>query len=158
MATKAALSEEDFLRTSFPDVEPEYRDGEVLERSMPDLFHSTAQGAFVLLFGNRGKSRGALVCPELRLKLRPGRYVTADVCVFWPDRPKERVPEIHPLIVIEILSPDDKLSEVRDKLQEYVDWGIAHVWLADPHAPDSATGSEAGLVMDRNAANQESEL
>ncbi|MBS1825091.1 MAG: Uma2 family endonuclease [Acidobacteria bacterium] len=25
------------------------------------------------------------------------------------------------------------LAEVRNKLQEYADWGVAHVWLIDPH-------------------------
>lgn len=39
-----------------------------------------------------------------------------------------------PLIAIEILSPDDRLSEVRNKLEEYRAWGVAHVWLADPHS------------------------
>jgi Uma2 family endonuclease len=132
MATKAALSEEEFLRTSFPDVEKEYRDGEVLERSMPNYAHSKAQGRFAVFFGVREKSHGVFPCPELRLRLRTGRYVTPDICVFWPREPQMPVPEILPLIVIEILSPDDKLAEVRDKLQEYRDWGVAHVWLTDP--------------------------
>ena len=132
MATKAVLSEEEFLRLSFPDVEPEYRDGEVLGRSMPNNAHSKAQARFVAFFVNREKSHGGFTRPELRLCLRAGRYVTADNCVFWPEEPRMSVPEIPPLIVIEILSPDDRLSEVRDKLQEYRDWGVAHVWLADP--------------------------
>ncbi len=38
-----------------------------------------------------------------------------------------------PFIAIEILSPDDRMAEVRNKLQEYADWGVAHVWLIDPH-------------------------
>ena len=132
MATKAALSEEEFLRTSFPDVEPEYRDGEVEERSMPDLFHSDAQGNFVVFFRPLRKTLRLFAYAELRVRLRPERYVTPDVCVFGPDQPTTRVPDKIPLIVIEILSPDDKMSKVRSKLQEYVDWGVAHVWLADP--------------------------
>ncbi len=24
------------------------------------------------------------------------------------------------------------MSDVRDRLQEYADWGVAHIWLADP--------------------------
>jgi Uma2 family endonuclease len=38
------------------------------------------------------------------------------------------------LIAIEILSPDDRLTEVREKLEEYRRWGVPHVWLVDPHS------------------------
>jgi Uma2 family endonuclease len=44
------------------------------------------------------------------------------------------VPELPPLIVIEILSPDDRLATVREKLEEYKAWGAPHVWLVDPHS------------------------
>jgi Uma2 family endonuclease len=33
----------------------------------------------------------------------------------------------------EILSLDDRMSELRAKLDEYRQWGVPHVWLADPH-------------------------
>jgi Uma2 family endonuclease len=54
--------------------------------------------------------------------------------VFHPDEPQERVPSTPPLVAIEILSPEDKMTEVRDKLAEYRAWGIVHVWLVDPHS------------------------
>jgi Uma2 family endonuclease len=37
------------------------------------------------------------------------------------------VPDTPPLIVVEILSPDDRLTEVREKLEEYRAWGVPHV-------------------------------
>jgi hypothetical protein len=30
--------------------------------------------------------------------------------------------------------PDDRLTAVREKLEEYKAWGVPHVWLVDPHA------------------------
>ena len=33
----------------------------------------------------------------------------------------------------EVLSLDDLLTAVREKLEEYKAWGVPHVWLADPH-------------------------
>jgi Uma2 family endonuclease len=39
-----------------------------------------------------------------------------------------------PLIAIEVLSVDDRLTAVREKLQEYRAWGVPHVWLVDPHS------------------------
>jgi len=32
-----------------------------------------------------------------------------------------------------VLSLDDRLTAVREKLEEYKAWGVAHVWLVDPH-------------------------
>ena len=29
---------------------------------------------------------------------------------------------------------DDRLTAVREKLQEYRAWGVGHVWLVDPHS------------------------
>jgi len=68
------------------------------------------------------------------MKLHDGRYLIPDVAVFWPSAPAELVPDTPPFIAIEILSPDDRMHAVRDKLQEYRAWGAGHVWLIDPHS------------------------
>ncbi len=72
--------------------------------------------------------------PELRLRVGPLRVLIPDVCVFAGVKPTEDVPSTPPLIAIEILSPDDRMSEVREKLDEYRRWGVTHVWLADPRS------------------------
>jgi len=43
------------------------------------------------------------------------------------------VPDTHALVVAEVLSIDDRLTAVREKLEEYRAWGVPHVWLVDPH-------------------------
>jgi Uma2 family endonuclease len=132
MASKIALTEEEYLHKSFPDLDREFRDGEVIERSMPDWFHAKSQGGFHGFFWARRKEFNIDVVPELRVKLRPGRHVIPDVAVFWPSEPSGSVPDRLPLIVIEVISPDDRLTDVRDKLQEYADAGVTHIWLVDP--------------------------
>jgi Uma2 family endonuclease len=52
------------------------------------------------------------------MKLREGRYLIPDFAVFWRTKPP-LVPDAPPLIAIEILSPDDRLTAVREKLEEY---------------------------------------
>ena len=39
MGAKSALSVEQYLHTSFPDLDKEYRDGELVERSLPTYRH-----------------------------------------------------------------------------------------------------------------------
>ncbi|MFN7934293.1 MAG: Uma2 family endonuclease [Bryobacteraceae bacterium] len=133
MAIKAVLSEAEYLRTSFPGVDQEFHDGELVERTMPDLFHSEVQSNLSAFFRTRKGTHRTFSYSELRLKVRHDRVMIPDVAVFWPDKPTEAFPTNCPFIAIEILSPDDRMAEVRNKLQEYVDWGVAHVWLIDPH-------------------------
>jgi Uma2 family endonuclease len=65
------------------------------------------------------------------MKIRPGRYLIPDVAMFYGPEPAD-VPETPPLIAIEILLRDDRMSEVLDKLEEYRTWGVPHIWLVDP--------------------------
>jgi hypothetical protein len=51
MPTKTAISEEEYLTTSF-EHDPEYRDGELLERSMPIFKHGEVQGIFMVFSGH----------------------------------------------------------------------------------------------------------
>jgi len=40
--------------------------------------------------------------------------------------------EVAPELVVEVLSPDDRWSEVRQKIREYFAVGVLLVWVADP--------------------------
>lgn len=133
MGVRTAISIDEYLHTSFPDLDREYRDGELVERSMPDYLHGRAQlrlGAFFLSLSERLPVHP---CVETRMLLSAKRTLISDVAVFHPTEPS-RVPDAPPLVTIEILSRDDRLSEVREKLQEYRAWGVPHVWLVDPHS------------------------
>jgi Uma2 family endonuclease len=145
MESKAALPVEEYLRTSFPDLDKEYRDGELVERSLPDYLHSKTQGLLIALFIALRKAFPVFVCPELRLRVRPGLFRIPDVCMFYPTEPQGRVPATPPLVAVEVLSLEDKMTKVRKKLAEYSAWGITHVWLVDPHSKHMYIWN-AGLV------------
>jgi Uma2 family endonuclease len=42
------------------------------------------------------------------------------------------VPDQPPLVVVEILSKDDRHVDLMQKLEEYHNWGVAHIWVIDP--------------------------
>jgi len=144
MGAKAGVSVEEYLHTSFPDLDREYRDGELLERSLPDYLHGKTQLLLAAFFAALRKRLAIFPCTETRMKIRTGRYAIPDLAAFWPGEPS-RVPETPPLVVVEILSLDDRLAEVRDKLEEYKAWGVAHVWLVDPYSRRLYT-YESGLI------------
>lgn len=49
MATKTLITEEEYLATGF-EWEPEYRDGEIIERPTPNTKHSTTQTLLAVHF------------------------------------------------------------------------------------------------------------
>jgi Uma2 family endonuclease len=133
MGARTAISVEEYLHTSFPDLDREYRDGELLERTLPDYLHGKVQliiGAFFLMLRKR---LGIYACSETRMRLGPSIFLIPDVAVFQGSEPAA-IPDTPPLIAIEILSPDDRMSAVREKLEHYRNWGVPHAWLVDPHS------------------------
>jgi Uma2 family endonuclease len=147
MAAKSTtVSLEEYLRTSYPNPDPEYVDGEIVERSMPTFLHGEVQALLCALFLALRKTLPLFVSSEARLRIRPTLIRIADVCVYHPERPGEAHPSVPPLVVIEILSDDDRMSEVRANLEEYRSWGAKHVWLIDPESRRFYTCSEAGLA------------
>jgi Uma2 family endonuclease len=57
---------------------------------------------------------------------------------FWSILRQPEVPEgyfeIPPDLAVEVLSPDDRRSKVRDKIREYLANGVTLVWLVDPES------------------------
>jgi Uma2 family endonuclease len=132
MNARTVLSVEEYLHISFPDLDREYRDGELVERSLPDTEHALTQVAIAAYFHAIRAKLSLFVMTELRMKLRDGLYLIPEVAVFWPNKPP-KIPTQPPQIAIEILSEDDPMKEVRAKLGEFRNWGIANVWLVDPY-------------------------
>jgi len=132
MGARVQVPVEEYLQTSFEGPDPEYVDGEIVERAVPDFLHGTVQCRFAGIFCEMAKRHPLHAATEVRHKLRETRYRIPDVAVFAGDPPAERFPSTPPYIAIEILSPDDRFSEVVKKLDEYRTWGVPHIWLADP--------------------------
>ena len=142
---------EEYLRTSFEDLDREYVDGEIVERSLPDQLHSKTQWRLSGLIWDLSKTRPFHGRPELRSRVRPTRIRIPDFAIYAGAEPNAMVPTEPPLVAIEILLPDDRLLEVMQKFEEYQAWGVRHVWLVDPHRRklqvyDSGTLSEVGAL------------
>lgn len=128
------MTVETYLHTSFENPDREHRDGRLVRRSLPDYLHSRVQGVVGVFFAELRPGLPVYPAFSVRLKLRERLYLVPDVAVFYPNEPKERVPSSPPFVAIEILSPDDRMTDVRNKLAEYRQWGVSHVWLVDPHS------------------------
>ena len=112
---------------------------------MPDYIHSTIQALLAFMLGGLRQSHRLLVCAELRLKLAPDVYRIPDITVIAGKPPQKSVPDEPPLVTIEILSKDDRHSDLMQKLEEYRVWGVPNIWVIDPISKRFSIYSELGL-------------
>jgi Uma2 family endonuclease len=131
MPTEAAISIREYLSTSYsPDCD--YVDGVVEERNLGEYDHSKLQGAVFAYFYLRRKEWGIHVVPEQRVQVSATRFRVPDVCVVEGEEPTEQIFRTPPFICIEVLSPEDRVSKVRERIDDYLAFGVPYVWLLDP--------------------------
>ena len=131
MKSTALISVAEYLRTAYsPDCD--YVDGEVQERNLGELEHSTIQGEFLYYFRARKKEWKVFVYPEQRVQVASTRFRIPDVCVYVGQAPKEHVFRAPPFICIEVLSPEDRTSRFQQRIDDYLKFGIRYIWVIDP--------------------------
>jgi Uma2 family endonuclease len=122
---------EEYLRTSYrPD--RDWIDGEVRERTMGERPHAGVQAFLVRLLGNMGPQWKVWAFPEQRVRIATDRFRIPDVCVVDRGAPYESVVVTPPLVCVEILSREDRMSEIQERVEDYLAMGVATVWVIDP--------------------------
>jgi Uma2 family endonuclease len=130
-ATVAFVPVEQYLHTSYePDCD--YVDGELEERALGEYDHATWQTILAAFFTVRQKEWGIKARTELRVKVSPQRYRVLDVVLLSRSAPVEQIVEFPPLAVFEILSPEDRMTRVLAKLEDYAQMGIGAIWVIEP--------------------------
>ena len=144
MGTSVLVSEQEYLTTTYePDCE--YEDGALLERNVGEQPHGILQLAIAAFLFERRKRFGIRVLTEQRIRIAPRKYRVPDVCVYKEPAPRDPVFSTPPFIAIEILSPEDRMSRVRKKVDEYLAFGVPYVWVIDPDARRADVYTAAGF-------------
>ena len=121
----------DYLRNSYrPDCD--YVDVEVQERTLGEFDHAAVQAFLTSWFFQHRHEWTLQVLPEIRIRVAERRVRIADVCLVSRSQPVEQVLTRPPLAVIEILSPEDRISRYNERLGDYRQMGIQNVWVIDP--------------------------
>ena len=133
-----------YLASSYrPDCD--YVDGEVLERNLGTFDHAFVQGLLVSLFLNHAGEWDCLAIPEQRVRIDADRYRIPDVCVLRRSDRREQIVTQAPLICIEILSPEDRLMRMRERVDDFLGLGTDHVWIVDPGLRRAYVCSKTGF-------------
>ncbi len=109
----------------------DFVDGHLEKRNVGEYEHSTLQIAIGAWFFNRRKEWKIRVASEYRTRVNKDRVRIPGISVFSHDGPVEKVRVTPPIVAIEILSPEDRLTRVMLRLEDFVLMGIQNVWLID---------------------------
>jgi Uma2 family endonuclease len=138
------VSVEEYLSAVYePDCE--YDDGVVVERNLGEFEHAFLQTILATLFTINMDSWGVFALTEQRLQIGARKFRVPDLCVLRIGGQTDPILTRPPLIVIEILSPEDTLRRVTKKASEYLEFGIEHVWLINPEAREAFRATGGGL-------------
>jgi Uma2 family endonuclease len=141
--TQLTITTDEYLRTSYrPDCD--YVDGEVQQRNLGEKDHAEVQIALSHWLRSHDKEWNTRSYMELRMQVAPTRFRVADACIFSRDEVIEQVPTRPPLVVIEIISPEDRVSRYEERIDDYRNMGVRNIWIIDPKTRrgfDCSTGS-----------------
>ena len=143
MATATQVPLREYLHTSYePDCE--WIDGEIRERTAGEGSHAFIQTFFIKFFASREELWGIRVTQELRTQVSATHFRVPDVLVMRSDAPFEEIVTTPPLLCVEVLSPDDRMVDMQDKIDDYLAMGVPAIWVVNPR-------SRKGFVVDRGA-------
>jgi len=133
MSAGTLISVEEYLHTTYrPD--RDYIDGAVIERNVGEKDHSRLQTDLSTFLNVRAKQWNIAVFVEQRVQVKPRRFRVPDICVVAGPEPEEQIFRTPPLVCIEILSKDDRWSEVQERIDDHLSFGVRHVWILDPRS------------------------
>jgi Uma2 family endonuclease len=130
MATMAIPVEQYLATTYRPD--RDYVDGVALERNLGEHDHASLQTFLAAWFYQHRQEWQVASLTEQRVQVSRDRYRIPDVCLRSLSDPRDPILWRPPVLCIEILSREDRLTEIRQRVDDYVKMGVEHVWVIDP--------------------------
>jgi Uma2 family endonuclease len=130
MATTLHIPLREYLDSTYrPD--REYVDGELRERNVGKWEHARVQWLLASWFGAHENEWGITGSTEQRVQVSRNRVRVPDLVVLIAG-PQPDILTEPPLLIIEILSPNDSYSDTQERARDYRAMGVETVWIIDP--------------------------
>jgi Uma2 family endonuclease len=150
MASATLIPVSEYLNTTYrPD--RDYIDGEVKERNLGDRPHAAMQAILTAIFNNNRRLWNVVALTEQRVQTSAKHFRIPDICVLRRSDPVDPIVHVAPLICVEILSPRDSLSDMQERVDDYFQMGVTHVWVIDPRNRRAYVASTKGFQEPENA-------
>jgi len=126
------MSVDEYLNSSWhPD--KEYVDGLLVERPLPTVSHALLQIILGAFFYAVRRQYNCNVLSEARTVVKDRRrYRLPDIQLCPRLSPTDKLVEVVPWVIIEILSPDDTHADMQKRFVEYRERGVPNALLMDP--------------------------
>jgi Uma2 family endonuclease len=132
-AVDAQVSVQEYLNTVYkPDCD--YVDGELVDRNVGEKSHAKAQWKIMLLLAQGRVQWNNFPIQEPRVQISRTRFRVPDICVFAGAEPDEEIFTTPPFLCVEILSPEDRMSRMQERIDDYLGFGVEYVWVVDPRS------------------------
>jgi Uma2 family endonuclease len=145
MGAATLVSVEEYLSTSYsPD--REYLDGRIVERNLGEKTHSSIQGNVFGWFWDRRRELPLRAFPEQRVQVSPTRFRIPDVTVVKTSQFQGEIFTNPPHLCIEILSKNDTMEYMQEKIDDYLRFGVPYIWIINPRLRKGYVATKAGIV------------
>jgi Uma2 family endonuclease len=145
MASTTFLSIADYLATDYsPDCD--YVDGLILERNLGEHDHAKVQKKLLLYLAAREKQWNIYAIQEQRIRVSATRFRVPDTCVVAGPPPEEQVFTRPPFLCIEILSPEDRMDRMQERIDDYLAFGVKYVWVLNPRTRRAWSYTSEGMT------------
>ena len=95
--------------------------------------HARLQGLFDRFFFQHGDEWQIESFVEQRVQINDERFRIPDVTVVaLRDNDDENIVRVAPLLCIEVLSSEDRMRKVQERLDDYSAMGVQAMWVIDP--------------------------
>lgn len=129
-APHTIISVAEYLDTVYePDLD--YVDGDLEDRNAGEFDHADLQTEIAVYFRNQRIRCGCHSVVETRVQTSATRFRIPDVSLIRGKKPAGRVVQDPPFVCIEILSPEDRMSRMQRRIDEYIQFGVQSVWVID---------------------------
>ena len=129
MSTAILVPLEEYLATIYhPDCD--YLEGVLQDRNAGEISHSDTQSALLVYL--RTRTHGFWAAVEVRVQVKSRRYRIPDVTIMRGGKPSGRIITTPPEVAVEVLSPEDRVANIQEKIDDYLAFGIPCVWVINP--------------------------
>jgi Uma2 family endonuclease len=145
MASAAFVSVEEYLNTSYrPDCD--YVDGRIVERNLGEQTHSAIQRELIVYLHGRSREWGIEVLPGQRVLVSATRVRVPDIAVLGLPVSEEGIVTSPPHLCIEILSKDDTMEDMQERIEDHLRFGVPYIWVISPRRKKAYVVTRAGMV------------
>ncbi|MDQ6699643.1 MAG: Uma2 family endonuclease [Acidobacteriota bacterium] len=143
MAAGTFVPVEQYLSAGYqPD--REYIEGEIRERNTGGLKDGALRARLAGILQAWQDQMQVDVLLQKRLRIAPERFRVPDICVIRRDSVTGQASSA-PIVCIDVLSTEDSVEEMTERARDYLDMGVAHVWVLDPFSKQAYEFGPAGL-------------